>query len=680
MPKPLSTEKIKLLFANSVEKLRRGDAAGAAQGFAKLVKAIPDSAAAWYNLGLSEQHLTHHSKAEQAYQRVLRIDRAHIEAMVNLGVSQKELGQCEQAMQSAQAALKIAPQHARALNLEGTLHIEQDAHELAEKSFQRALEVAPDNADARHNLANSRLRDDAEAALKIAQPLFASNAPEKRHRLLHGQILLELKRFAEATAVVSELTAQYDGDEEVMLLDMSLCELVKDYFGVIEVALKLLALPSAKKNKMNTARIWNSLGSAYFQLDSVDKAAECYHSAIKLAPEHAEYQNNRGLAHSSKGKKNEAERCYRRALELNPNYSEAYRNLVAMKKFSSLDDPDAAAIENLWRDENLDDFNRAKLAFALGKVYDDVGEYAQAFEVYSVGNRLKFAEASLDFDRYFSHIDTIPDTFTERPRVVSETLAAPNPIFIVGMPRSGTTLVEQIIARHPMVTGCGELPCIEKAISRMEKRATPMRVYPRDFLDLDTKTLNTETRHYLSWVKRLHDGIAGDFFTDKMPFNFVHLWLMKALFPNAAIIHCHRHPLDVITSNYFQMYASDINFVYELKVLTRYYVCYHRLMRHWRRMFANEMHTVQYETLVGDKETETRKLIAAAKLPWDDACLDLSKSDTAVRTASIWQVRQGIYTTSRDRWRNYEKQLAPAVKILRAEKIIDQSLNEIAAK
>ncbi|MGR3984485.1 MAG: sulfotransferase, partial [Gammaproteobacteria bacterium] len=324
-----------------------------------------------------------------------------------------------------------------------------------------------------------------------------------------------------------------------------------------------------------------------------------------------------------------------------------------------------------------DDFTRTKLAFALGKVLDDAGEYARAFDFYAAGNRLKFAESRLDFDRYFAHIDDVPKIFTARPRMLSDAAASPAPIFIIGMPRSGTTLVEQILSRHPDVSGCGELPCIEKAIARMEKRAEPMRVYPRDFLEIGADALAAETRHYLSWVARLHE-LQTKFFTDKMPFNFVHVWLIKALFPAAAIVHCHRHPLDVILSNYFQLYASDISFVYDLQVLARYYVRYYRLMRHWRKVFGDEIYKVQYETLVGDKEEETRKLIAAARLPWDASCLDMKKSGAAVRTASIWQVRQGIYTTSRERWRNYERQLAPAVAILRDEGVLDAELGEIA--
>ena len=675
MSRNLSAEKIKLLFANSVEKLRQGDAAGAARGFEKLVVAIPDSAVAWYNLGLSQQHLNRHSKAVGAYRRAIGLDSANVDAVINLGLSEKELGQADQAMQCAEAALKIAPRHPRALNLAGTLHAEQNRHEAAGEAFKRALESEPDNADARYNLANSVLRNgDPEAALEIVRPFIEKTKPEKRQRVLYGQILLELKRYGDVFAVVRDLSAEFSKDEEVLLLKMSLLEMTKDYFGVIDIARELLG--KAPSKTIENARIWNSLGSAYFQLDSVDKAADCYGKAIRLAPDHAEYQNNRGLAHASRGEKSEAGQCYRRAIELSPSYAEAWRNLVAMEKFSSLDDPDANAIEHLWQADNLDDFTRTKLAFALGKVYDDVGEYERAFATYQTGNRLKFAESSLDFDRYFSHIDGVPEIFTAPPRQVSQASVSPGPIFIVGMPRSGTTLVEQIISRHPAVSGCGELPCIEKAIARMEKRAEPMRVYPRDFLEIGSETLTGETHHYLSWVNRLHD-LHTDFFTDKMPFNFVHLWLIKALFPAACIVHCHRHPLDVITSNYFQLYASDISFVYDLEVLARYYVRYHRLMRHWRRVFAGEIHTIRYETLVGNKEEQIHKLIAAVNLPWDQACLDLQASDTAVRTASIWQVRQGIYTTSRDRWRNYQHQLGPAIEVLQAEKIIDHELNEI---
>ncbi len=182
-----------------------------------------------------------------------------------------------------------------------------------------------------------------------------------------------------------------------------------------------------------------------------------------------------------------------------------------------------------------------------------------------------------------------------------------------------------------------------------------------------------EVEEYISWVERLHD-IEVKHITDKMPFNFVHVWLIKAMFPNAPIIHCRRHPLDVITSNFFQLYGTDISFTYNLEALTHYYIRYYRLMEHWNQIFGDYITTIQYETLVQDAESETRRLIEAAGLPWDDACLDQKRSDTAVRTASIWQVRQGIYTSSRERWRNYENQLQPAIDLLIEEKILGEAL------
>lgn len=652
--------------------MRGGDAAGAARGFEKLAQMVPQSAAVWYNLGLSRQHAGMHEKAAQAFARVVRMDAKNADAHVNLGLSQKELGRAREAKACAAAALAIAPRHVRALNLAGTLHAECGEQEAASEWFARALDADAENADARHNLANSLLqRGQIDSAMEIAAPLLQLAQPALRHRLLHAQILLEQKSFGKAGEVVSALVDEFGDEREVTLLDMSMRELIKDHFGVIDAARKAL------KREPRNARIWNSLGGAYFQLDGIGKAAECYDRAIRIAPGAAEYQNNRGLTYASTGDKAQAEKHYRRALELAPEHAEAYRNLVAMKKYASVDDDDVRAMQKLWRESEGNDFLRTKIAFALGKVYDDAGEYERAFETYAVGNKLKFAESKLDFDRYFAHIDAVPQVFTAPPQVCNAEEVTPAPIFILGMPRSGTTLAEQILSRHPRVSGCGELPCIEKCIARLEKRAEPMRVYPHDFLQLDAATFAGEARHYLSWVARLHE-LRTDFFTDKMPFNFVHLWLIKALFPRAAVIHCHRHPLDVILSNYFQLYASDVSFVYDLEVLARYYVRYHRLMRHWQNVFAGGLYTLQYEKLVGDKEAQTRKLIAAAQLQWDGACLDMQKPGAAVRTASIWQVRRGIYTSSRERWRNYQKQLAPAIAILREEGVLDSDLAEAA--
>ena len=350
---------------------------------------------------------------------------------------------------------------------------------------------------------------------------------------------------------------------------------------------------------------------------------------------------------------------------MEPLHAETLLNVTAMKRFESVDDPDAQQIISVWEKSELDDSTRIMISFALGKIYDDCGRYDDAFQVYKVGNDLKFKESRIDLVAWFNHIDRIPKTLNSPPMMTSQCSYSPQPIFILGMPRSGTTLVEQIISRNSQVHGCGELPCIEQAIRRLENKPNAMRVYPDDFRQVSQSEFETEAREYLSWVKRLHD-IRSEYLTDKMPFNFAHIWLIKAMFPDSVIVHCQRHPLDVIVSNYFQVYGSDVSFVYNLESLTQYYIRYHQLMTRWKVLFGDGIYNVVYEDMVADTENQTRLLIDAANLPWEDHCQDQKRSGTAVRTASIWQVRQGIYTRSKERWRNYQAHLRPCIAMLTA--------------
>ena len=661
-----SSQKVQQLFTQAATKLQQGDMAGARKGLERVAKLAPSSAAVWYNMALAGQHLGLHTKAIREYKKSLGINPNQVEAIVNLGLSHKALEQPEQAITEAERALQMQPGHPRALNLLGTLYAEQRQYEKATDVLQQSLENDPDNADARQNLANAMLESGhSSEAESTVLPLISVAVPEKQHLELYIQILLDLKRYTEVPPLLKDLKSRFPDDKDVLILEMSFCEMINDNFTVVEIAEKILAMDP------KFARVWNSLGSAYFQLDSIQKARDSYQKAMEHDPSHPEYYNNSGLACASLGLKEQAEEYYRQSLELNPEYVEAYRNLVAMKKFKSMEDPDAVAVEKLWHQPDQSDSIRCKLAFALGKIYDDCGDYDKAFETYAIGNRLKSKEIDMDFDQYFGHIDRIIDTLNTRPSVVVEANSnTSQPIFILGMSRSGTTLVEQIVSRHPDVTGCGELACIVRAIGRLEKTYGEMRTYPDDFPNLAHSMLASETEGYGDWVDRLHT-ITTPFFTDKMPFNFVHIWLIRALFPKAAIIHCHRHPLDVIVSNYFQLYGSDINFVYDLDILTGYYLRHHRLMRHWHRLFDGEIFKVQYEALVADSENQTRKLIEGAGLPWNDACLDPNRSDTAVRTASIWQVREGIYTSSKERWRRYQNHLAPVIARLQEHGVLD---------
>ena len=233
-------------------------------------------------------------------------------------------------------------------------------------------------------------------------------------------------------------------------MNLVLKEHIRDHFGVISIAKKLL------KQLPEDAEIWNALGGAYFQLDSIKKSKKCYEKAISLSPDHPQYENNVGLTFSSLGDKENAERHFRRSIELEPQHAEAYRNIATMRRFRSMADPDAKKIESLWKQKKVDDPSVIEASFALGKVYDDCGLYDQAFKVYKRGNDLKFRDSSIDLETFFAHIGRVSSIFEQPPIKTSKNKFHPNPIFILGMPRSGTTLVEQIISRHKEVQGCGE--------------------------------------------------------------------------------------------------------------------------------------------------------------------------------------------------------------------------------
>ena len=665
-----SAQKAQKLFVDAAKKLQRGDAAGARRGLEKVSRMAPNSAAVWYNLALAGQHLGLHSKAIREYEKSLRITPDQIDALVNLGLSYKYLGDSDAAMAFAKKALSLTSSHPRALNLVGSLMAESGDLPGALNCFQRSLRSDPGNTDTTQNLtslAQALLTDGGpERALEALNPLIGREDVTREQQELHAHILLELRQYAMAGPLIKELKISYPDEESVWFLEMLYCEWNKEPFKVIEIAGKIL------ERSPGDARVWDTLGRIYYGLNNIPDARASHQKAVQLDPDNSTYRNHLGLTHAAVGEREQAEENYRAAIKLNGNEVEAYRNLVSMRKFTTPDDPDVKSLEALWEGNDLDDNARCRLAFALGKIFDDCGIHDQAFRYYAIGNRIKMEEitqSGFDIDRYLAHVDRIAETFQKPPRVTADVdRTKPRPVFVLGMSRSGTTLIEQVISRHSNVTGRGELPCIEMAIARLEKDYGERRVYPDDFLSLEKAVLDNEANAYLDWVTRL-DDLDTDYFTDKMPFNFAHIWLIRSLFPDAAIIHCHRHPLDVILSNYFQWFGSDINYVYDLEILARFYVCYHRTMDCWQRIFSGKFHRVQYEDFIEDKEQQTRQLIEGAGLEWDEACLDFYRKDTAARTASIWQVRQGIYTSSRERWRNYEQYLAPAKKILQAEGI-----------
>ena len=421
------------------------------------------------------------------------------------------------------------------------------------------------------------------------------------------------------------------------------------------------------KSKPKDANALHFLGLAEWQLGgNAHRSVKLIQKAMAQLPNQSHMHHNLASVLGGAGDMTKAEHHYGRAIALKSDYAEAYFNLSGIKKFAT-GDPAIAAMQALYANPNLSAINRDFICYALSKAHDDIGAYEEAFHFALEGSRQK--QVDFDINRFEKNIGELKGTITAerlKPHAGKGNYSAA-PIFIVGMPRSGTTLVEQILSRHSKVFAGGELATIGSFHATMRQLAPREWGYkgndygfwpliPRDLI-------NSAAAGYLGFVQK-RAGHALHRFTDKMPRNAFHLGLIAMMFPRARIIHVQRHPLDTCVSCFFQRFNSGQEFSYRLDWLGRYYRTYIQTMQHWRDVLPLEMMELRYEDLVADPETKARQLIEFAGLEWQDACLDASAGKSEVKTASRWQVRQPVYSSSVDRWKRYQPYLDPLISAL----------------
>jgi hypothetical protein len=314
---------------------------------------------------------------------------------------------------------------------------------------------------------------------------------------------------------------------------------------------------------------------------------------------------------------------------------------------------------------DLADEHRANFQFALGKACDDAGDYARSFQHFASGNDNRRRRETYDPVNTADTHDKLIDVFSREFIARNSGTGHPSDeaIFIIGLPRSGSTLIEQILASHPDVEGTFELPDLARVARSVGMQQQNKTGYPAAVHDLSAQELHDLGADYLCRVER-HRVSGTAYFTDKMPNNFAHVGLISLILPNAKIINATRHPLDSCLGSYQQLFARGQPFTYDLFELGEFYMEYRRLMDHWHSVLPGKVLDVQYETVVDDFENEVRRLLEFCELPWDDACLKFYETQRAVKTASSEQVRQPIYSGSKHRWRNYEDELQPLIEIL----------------
>ena len=492
--------------------------------------------------------------------------------------------------------------------------------ELAEVAQRYALilSVDPNNADALHRLGLIRFRQGRpeEAEALIRKLLQIDPALPEAHNSL-GAVLRALQRHAEAIASFQQA---------------------------------LFARP-------DYAEAHNNLGNTYFELSRYADAVAEYDLALAVRPAYADALANRATALKTLGRLDEAARGFADAIALAPTAARLYLELSDCKRFTP-GDAHLAAMQNLMRDAAaLSDEDRMLLHFALAKALTDLDEHEAAFAHMNAANGLKRRHTVYDEAATLGEMARIRQVFT--PELLRVRAGAGNPspvpVFIVGMPRSGSTLVEQILASHPAVVGAGEINDFPALVGGLGSSGAH---FPEAVPAMTPEQFYRLGSDYLARI--LPAAPAALRITDKMLANFRYAGLIHLALPGARIIHTRRDPVDTCLSCYSKLFTDDLPFAYELGELGRYYRAYESLMAHWRSLLPDGvLLEVQYEALVADIEREARRIVAHCGLPWDDRCLAFYRTERPVRTASANQVRQPIYRTSVARSHAYAALLQP---------------------
>ena len=618
---------IALYHCNLGEMCRLAGERDAALAAGRRALAIaPDMPQALNNVGIVHYERDEFDDAVAHYRRALALAPSYVEAHSNLGNALRAQKKYDEALTAYRQALELRPAYAEAINNMGTALRDMGRAAEAETTYRQALALRPDDPAVLNNLAlavkDFERFDEASALLARSLALDPNNAKTLTYLAL---VRLEQQRVPEAEAAAQRALALAPDDPEAI----------------------------------------NAMGLVRFEQQRSQEALALHRRAVALKPDLANAHNNIGNILKEDGQLAAARAAFERAIVLDPRETAYYLNLADAKKFVD-GDAHIAAMESLARNPDaLSSTARSRLDFALSKAYDDLDRHDEAFARMREGNTLKRAAIEYDEARMLGYFDRIRSIFDRRllEERAGQGCGSSLPVFVVGMPRSGTTLVEQILASHPAVYGAGELPDLNLLVAQMSGAGGNVFCYPED-----APTLTTAQR--LALGKAYVDGLqrrapSAQRVTDKMPANFLFLGLIHLTLPNAHIIHVLRDPRDTCLSCFSKLFTAAQDFTYDLGELGRYYRKYVELMAHWRSVLpAGRMLEIRYEDVIADLEASARRIVDHCRLEWDPRCIAFHEARRPVRTASASQVRRPIYRSSQGRWRAYAAHLGPLVAAL----------------
>ncbi len=614
------------------------------------------------------------------------------EALYMRAVCLRYTHRINEAVDSLERLKAIAPDHGRAHQEEGHLRRSMGEPDRALQAYARACQINPAliaswKAQLEILVRQNRMSEAQQVQTQLEwlqalpKPLVAVMDLISQGKLLKAEdicrkFLQRIPHHVEAMRLLADIGIRFGILEDAeFLLESALTfkpdniRVRMDYVQALRKRQKFEKALAEAKRLLDTSPDNVQFQSLYaieaMQTGDYDTALTLFDNILNRLPGDANTLTSKGHALKTCGQLDEAVSCYKSSLKSNPNHGEAYFSLANLKVYTFSD----AEIEEMHRQEtntNLTHMQRVYLCFALGKAYEDEGEYESAFTYYQRGNHLKKVQS-----RYRS--EAMTEEMQAQQAVCTRELferrsgtghPAPDPIFIVGLPRAGSTLLEQILSSHSQVDGTLELPNILSLSQRLRRlgRETAGPDYPQILGYISDEELKQFGEEFIRDTRIHRQG--APFFIDKMPNNFRHIGMIKLILPNAKIIDARRHPMACCFSGYKQLFAEGQEFSYDLRDIGTYYRDYVELMDHWDQVLPDFVLRVQYEDVVADLQGQVRRLLAFCGLPFEQACLEFHKTERNVRTPSSEQVRQPIYRSGVEQWRHFEPWLEPLKEAL----------------
>ena len=617
---------LKKTWQKGIKALEQRDFARAVTSLKKVAKALPDDPDVHFALA---DALLGQGRVDQAIrecQAGVDCAPAAIVGRIRMGRLLLMAGKGDRALEAFTLAQTVAPDHphvaagiAEAKAMTGDL-------EGAEEGFSAALQLAPGQPDLMISLARVQdARGEADAAEKTLRNACQDHPAELLLWQSLGRALTAWDRLEDASEICSQ----------------------------------------AQHHHPRSADLVAQRAELAYELRDLETAQELFTALLETRPDDPLIQNDLAQVLASLGEDAESQRRFRQLTERQPLFGQPWLNITRARRYEDADDADVRQMRSVLKRRQIDPSQALYVHFALGKAFDDCKMYDQAFAHYEKGNALRREGLQFDSQAVGEHFDRIIEAFSPElmSRFSGQGDVSTKPLMIVGMPRSGTTLLEQVLCAHPDVSTAGELRELAQVARGFTRKSE--KPWPECIEEVSTEDLNGSAKVYLGALSARAGSATR--VVDKMPQNFLHLGLAALLFPNVTLVHCVRDPLDTCLSTFFQVFPSGIDFAYDLAELGHYYRAYERLMAHWQSLLGARVVTICYEELVSDPEPALRTLLESLDLEWNPACLSHEEKVQRVDTLSLYQVRQPLNTASTKRWRHYEKHLAPLRRALADE-------------